>query len=568
SEDAFGIAVDRQGSVIAYGLTSSNDFPVTKSPQQSTLGGGIDIFLVKLGCSIASTIPITGDSAICGHGGTILSAPPGYSSYRWSNDSTGRLVTITAPGTYTVTVGDSLGCTGLSGPFTVSLKASLDNAFAITGDTAICAGEKIRLSAPPGYAAYRWGGIDSTTQSVTISAPGTYVVAVSDSTGCSGSSRPFTVSLRPPFDVPITAPGEQGGTAIICSGGSLAIEAPPGFAAYSWSNGDTARTISVDHEGTYSVRVIDPNGCIGISRTVAVVVRPMPATPVLSQCGSTLMVSGGGGFQWYYGDSLIPGATGSSFTAGTLGRYSVIVTDANGCTIRSASYDLSDVAPAHMIVALPVIVASAGDYIEFPLVVADRGRVSGTRSRPYRLVIAWNRSLAIPIDTGIVVSESGRERSVEIHGIWDMASDTLGLIGIQATLGDSGATALSVRSLTWEDDSCPPDVTVRDGLLTVALCNVGGSRLFLETGGVVLKPVRPNPAGGMVQVDFSTIELGRTHLYVVDLLGRTMLTLHDGPIVPGSHIEAFGTEEFPNGTYVVILTTPTGEYSRLMNVQR
>ncbi|MDB5035577.1 MAG: hypothetical protein JWQ98_2818 [Chlorobi bacterium] len=568
SEDAFGIGVDSRGSVIAYGLTSSNDFPVTKSPQQSTLGGGIDIFLVKLGCSISSTIPITGDSAICGHGGTLLSAPPGYGSYRWSNDSTGRTVTITAPGTYTVTVGDSLGCTGLSGPFTVSLKASLDNAFAITGDTAICAGEKIRLSAPPGYAAYRWAGIDSTTQSVTIAAPGTYVVAVSDSTGCSGSSRPFTVSLRPPFDVPITAPGEHGGTAIICSGGSLAIEAPSGFATYSWSNGDTTRTISVDREGTYSVIVTDPNGCIGVSRIVAVAVRPAPAPPVLSQCGSTLTVGAGSGFQWLYGDSLIPGATGRSFTAGTLGRYSVIVTDDNGCAVRSAPYDLSDVAPARVIISLPVIAAAAGDYIEFPLIVADRGRLSGRRPRPYRLVIAWNRSLAIPIDTGIVVSESGRERIVEIHGIWDMANDTLGLIGIQAALGDSGSTALSVRSLTWEGDSCPPDVTVRDGLLTVALCNVGGSRLFLETGGVVLKPVRPNPVSGMVQVDFSTIEPGRTHLYVADLLGHTVLTLHDGPMPLGTHTEAFGTEGLPTGTYVVILTTPTGEYSRLMRVQR
>jgi photosystem II stability/assembly factor-like uncharacterized protein len=48
-----------------------------------------------------------------------LSAPPGFTSYRWSNGSTSRSITVDQAGVYTVTVVDQFGCVGTSAPRTV-----------------------------------------------------------------------------------------------------------------------------------------------------------------------------------------------------------------------------------------------------------------------------------------------------------------------------------------------------------------------------------------------------------------------------------------------------------------
>lgn len=68
-------------------------------------------------------------------------------------------------------------------------------------------------------------------------------------------------------------------TLIICTGSSLTLSAPIGFASYLWSDGSTTQQLSVLASGTYSVSVINSNGCASpTSDGVVITVQANPCS--------------------------------------------------------------------------------------------------------------------------------------------------------------------------------------------------------------------------------------------------------------------------------------------------
>ena len=65
------------------------------------------------------------------------------------------------------------------------------------------------------------------------------------------------------------------------------------------------------------------------------VVLPLPPVPTITQNLNTLTSSSPTGNQWYLNGVLIPGATGQNYTITLNGTYTVVVTDANGCSSTS-----------------------------------------------------------------------------------------------------------------------------------------------------------------------------------------------------------------------------------------
>lgn len=108
--------------------------------------------------------------------------------------------------------------------------------------------------------------------------------------------------------------------------------------SYLWSTGSTDTSIVVHTSNNYSVTVLDPLGC-SASDTVSVTVNPIPAAPVITQVGNTLVSNYVTGNQWYNATGPIAGATGQVFAPTINGVYHCIVT-VNGCS--SASSNLLD----------------------------------------------------------------------------------------------------------------------------------------------------------------------------------------------------------------------------------
>ena len=282
-------------------------------------------------------VTITGNQIICNGSNTTFTANPSGGttpySYLWSNGSTSAAIAISTAGTYSVTVTDSKGCTATASRIlTVNAKPVVK----IDGNNIICAGGSTVFTASPSNGTapytYLWSN-SATTQSITISSAGNYIVTVTDANGCTGtSSRTLTVNSKPT----VTISGNNNP----CAGQPTTFTANPsgGTAPYTylWSTGATTQMITVSTLGTYTVTVTDFNGCTG-SASVTLTQKPKPLAKIdglTNVCqGSTVT------FTAYASSGTPPytylwstGATTDFIVIGTAGTYTVTVTDINGCT--------------------------------------------------------------------------------------------------------------------------------------------------------------------------------------------------------------------------------------------
>ena len=267
------------------------------------------------------TVSVAGNNTICQGLNSILSTTVPFSQYNWSGGQTTSTISATTTGTYTVTVSDVNGCTATN---TFNLTVNSNPVPVISGNFAFCQGINSVLSTTLPYSSYSWStGVSTATTNVSLAS--TYSVTVTDANGCTGSSSQLITVYTPPL------PSISGVTAI-CQGANANITASPAGMNYLWSNGSTNNSIQPSTAGTFTVTVTDGNGCSGTAnQVVSVNNNPTPAiTGNLSACqglSSTLGISAS--FTSYAWSN---GATTSTISVSTTGNYSVIVTDANGCT--------------------------------------------------------------------------------------------------------------------------------------------------------------------------------------------------------------------------------------------
>ncbi len=292
----------------ANGCTATNNYNVTVWPNPAP--------------------SISGDPDFCQGASTVLSAGA-FASYQWSNGSSGSSTTVSAAGTYTVTVTDGNGCTGNTSQ-TITI-FSLPTP-AITGITAICQGANANLNTTPAGMSYLWS-TGATSISIQPATAGTYTVTVTDLNGCTGSiSQVVSVNSNP---VPVIS-----GNLSACQGSSSTLNAGNGYASYLWSTGLVTSSISVNTSGVYAVTVTDVNGCSG---TTNVNFTSLPFTPAVISgpsgfcAGSGAILDAGTGYSGYLWSN---GNTAQQVNVSSGGNYTVTVTALNGCS-GSSSYSIT-----------------------------------------------------------------------------------------------------------------------------------------------------------------------------------------------------------------------------------
>ena len=121
---------------------------------------------------------------------TQLCVPAGATSYLWSTGATTNCITVSTPGTYTVTVTNAGGCVSTCSK---TVTASTSPVCTITGNTSICQGQATKLCAPAGCTKYLWSN-GATTNCITVSTAGTYTVTTTNAAGCTSTcSKTVTV---------------------------------------------------------------------------------------------------------------------------------------------------------------------------------------------------------------------------------------------------------------------------------------------------------------------------------------------------------------------------------------
>jgi hypothetical protein len=348
----------------SYGWTDALPIPVPpySTTQTATLGAGTYAVTVTdangcVGSTLVAviendTVPITitGTTAICPGGSTVLDAGAGYLTYVWATinggisiipGETNQTYTATAAGIYAARVDIAGGCIGID-TITVTLLPGITPV--ISGTLTYCTGGTT-LDAGAGYTSYSWsdgGSFTGNTQTVTAPA-GTYTVTVTDNNGCSGTSAPVTVTQSSQVVFAIT------GVNVICpGGGSVTLDAGAGYTSYQWGNavgglptpipGETNQTFTTSTPGIYGVQVSNAAGCTGIDTViVSIGTAPTPTiTGSLTYCpsGTGTTLDAGAGYASY---AWTPNGETTQTINATVGSYTVTVTDANGCSGTSTS---------------------------------------------------------------------------------------------------------------------------------------------------------------------------------------------------------------------------------------
>jgi len=263
-------------------------------------------------------------------------------SYAWEgfpDETTENLINVFGGQSYTVTVTDSQGCTGIS---TDSVGQPVQLMLDINKGNISCFGVEDGFveitSVNAEVASYEWStSPDDQGNRIENLSEGNYLVTVTDVNGC-----PVVASVN--LNEPSELIGSLEVTNNVCSGDSDGLILPVvsgGTVPYefAWSNGRTTPFISNLPDGDYTVTITDQNGCsLIISATlVAPAAIIVDADVVNITCfeGSdgmyTLNASGGQGPYKFSRDGEIYNS--NNIRAGLeTGPYPVFIKDSQGCT--------------------------------------------------------------------------------------------------------------------------------------------------------------------------------------------------------------------------------------------
>ncbi|ALW86792.1 hypothetical protein AUC43_17920 [Hymenobacter sedentarius] len=290
----------------------------------------------------------TGRVQLVAVGGT---APFTFTLGSRTPNSTGLFVDLAA-GTYAASVRDANGCTASAVVVITQPVAALSLATAsVVNATCSASNGSITLAATGGTAPYTYAldGLPTNSTGVFAGLPaGVYPASVTDARGCTFVLGNVTILGTPA----IISLGSSQQVNVSCFGtatGSVRLTAVGGTAPYTYTldalPSNTTGIFTGLAAGTYTTSVRDANGCIATGASV-VITQPAALTGTFTATGircfggsATLTGAITGGTPPYQvsvnGAQFVPAPVASGSISLPAGSYSVVVRDANLCTVSS-----------------------------------------------------------------------------------------------------------------------------------------------------------------------------------------------------------------------------------------
>lgn len=197
---------------------------------------------------------------------------------------------------------------------------------------------------------FRWNtGLEGTAQNTLPDLEaGTYDVLITDAAGCE-ITQTYEVTQPVPLDVSVDVMdvschgGSNGEVVALVTGGTMPYR-------YEWNgtNLSSDNILSGQRAGAYSLKVLDANECEFILNYDIEEPEPLSAsTMVTESCpgestGSILIQASGGTAPYVYRWNLSPPQDGALIEGLPAGKYSVTVTDANGCTFTTDAPEITE----------------------------------------------------------------------------------------------------------------------------------------------------------------------------------------------------------------------------------
>lgn len=499
-----GITVVPSGGTPTYTYTWDNGLPPTGT-QVNLSANTYNLTITDgNGCIFTSsyvvteptalTVTATGETVACfgGTDGDVTITVAGGSlpySYLWSNGATNPNPSGLSDGTYSVIVTDANGCVATAQAQIVAPGSAL--LASATGSALVCNGTStgsVTVTATGGTAPYiySWDNGAGSTPNPTGLPANTYTVLITDANGCT-TTAVAVVSQPPPVAVSVS------GTSVSCANstdGTATVTVVGGVAPYTyvWSGGGGGSTTATGlSPNTYTVLVTDSNGCIGTASVVITAPTALNATVTGQTLGcfgdsnGTINLTVNGGtppyvFNWSNGSNA-EDPTGLSS-----GTYTVVITDANGCTYQTSA----------SVIDPPPILASIVNPVDASCFNSNDGSatVNAAGGTPPYFYI-WDNNQTSPttnfltpgIHTVTVTDTQGCSTvaSVQINAPSALVISITGT-DLTCNLGGDGTATVTIDNNStppytyqWSNGGFSPSVNgLNAGLLTVTVTDANG----------------------------------------------------------------------------------------------
>lgn len=516
-------------------------------------------------------VALGNDTAICPGSTLNLNAANAGASYLWNGGATTQILPVTVAGTYSVRVTSTAKCVGRD---TIVVTIAPVPTVFLGNDTTRCPGATITLNAGNAGASYLWSN-SATTQSINVTASGTYSVSVTNSFKCVGTDA---INILPGVNPSVNL----GPDAVLCPGNTQVLSAGNAGATYLWSPNTgavTSQTYTATGPGKYYVIVTNATKC---SSTDTIVLTG-GTTPVVSLGNDTVLCpaativldakNAGASYLWN------TGATTQSIAVTIASNYNVRVTNTDGCigigSIRifagtnpvvnlgpdtticknisslilnagnpGLTYAWStgqttqtlDVAPFVNTTGVP------GSFVSVYVVVTNANKCQASDAKVLNIVPVASVSTINKVQSGLGVQLSSDALNANYY-LWEF--------GDGVTSNDSMPTHYYPASGTYNvrvivGNACYYDTAY----ITLNISNVGTGTLNAGNSAVRLYP---NPSQGQVTVEYEGAG-GINAVSVVNAVGAVVYK----ETFKQARKEMVNLSELPAGSYLIRVQTREG----------
>jgi len=466
--------------------TGSSGSSITVSPGTSTSYAvtGTNAF----GCSATDfvdvivnanpTISLPANHFACSGSTISLNAGNPGSSYQWSTGASSQTINIGTQGIYTVTVTTPQGCTA-----TASTNVTVGNNLSVSlGNYSFCSGSSVNINAGYPGSTYQWSN-GATSQSITVSTPGTYSVTITEPNGCSGSAS-ANVSLQSVPQADFTATS-------ICVGSSTQFMDASGIAGgsittWSWNFGDgnfssqQNPTHTYVSAGNYTVSLIisSANGCIDtVIKTINVYPQPVAQFVGTDVClNNSVSFSdqsnafGGNinSWQWWFGNGSTSTQQNPSNLYSSAGVYqvSLVVTTVGGCKDSTSNqitvHDLPNASfnAANVCLGTPIVFNNSSTISSGSITSSNWNFGNGNGSSLNNPSYSYTSAGTYPVTLIVTTNQGCKDTAISNVQVYSLPAVDAGsnqsiCLGSSATLTASGASSYS-----WSTGSTQSSITV------------------------------------------------------------------------------------------------------------
>lgn len=244
---------------IPGGITFSMDLVVDGMTEALDLCGNPSSYaIMELVQPMASeAVDLGPDTTFCAGNSLTLSSNV-QGTYNWSDGSTANSISVSASGTYWLSVATICGT--ISDTIDVSVIDANLPADILGKDTTLCNSAAYLLDATTPGSTYLWQD-GSTGPTLSVDQPGTYSITVNNECGSRSDSVTVTYLESLQTGLPIDT--------VLCPGERLSLDvSDPNATDYTWQDGTTGPVYNIEAPGAYSIVVENP--CESVTQAINV----------------------------------------------------------------------------------------------------------------------------------------------------------------------------------------------------------------------------------------------------------------------------------------------------------